>query len=1551
MFYKKISTKNFLFRVACVASIIFFINVLLIEVIQPKLSFDKYDMSQVEGKILDEPVPQYAEKLKIDQKTGGINFNQGYTATKDVAGQSAAPKITAEFSPSPDGSVKVNDPINRVSVTLKPTFKVDQPKKLDNRVIYPMSRKNVTTVFTTKGTGIKEDIIINKYQGEKLDLEYDLSLSDGLKANIENDGSLAVYGADPTLLGEVSTGSEKDANLLKKARDNAEKTKLIFRIPAPFIVEASKKSSQAKAWFTLDNNKLSVHATNLDKATYPLSIDPSVYVDSATRLMRGNNETNLDFDVSNELIQKGSVTGARIPSWTSTSALTSARWNHATAVMGGYVYAVGGSSGSTNVANVYWSKFNTSTKALESPNPGAGACTNWCNNSAYDLPSARAGASMVAYNGFLYVFGGFNATPARTNTVYIAKIGVNGEPSLWHPTDTNPNNWVYWYPSTNTLSTERTYSTAVAANNRVYLMGGQTNAATGGVTTVEYADLKPTGDIGSWSTSGMVVLPSARFGHSSNFYNDRIYLVGGNSSGTLQNTVHYMKINSDGSFAGATWTSTTPFTTARMAWGGNMTTIWGGYLYLAGGCSAVNGSGYCTTIASDMQIASLNADGSLTDWSDIIGLTNTRMGYGLVSWRNAIYGIGGCSVHNTSTGACTTTLTTTNYGVINNPGDVSTVNQSVASGTAPCSGGAPLNCDIPVVGDNAGQGGRMANGVVVNNGYIYIIGGCTNVAAGNTCESGGSSRSSGNISFAALAADGSIVRAGTCGGTFAGTWCVDSTNRINGTAGLSAFAATVFNNTIYVYGGTDGSTWRGGVYRVGLNTNGSLTGAWTEQTATNLALGTERGYSFMFTRANPGSAGTYPGNLYILGGCRGTANTTDGLGCSNYYTEVYKCNITTTGALEEANANDCDTAGQLQIDSESGGGSEGLGLMSGTVYANYVYLIAGSSDNFAQRQNVIYARIDNSNNIVAISGGAWTISGNVINPARRRGYSFGNNGYLYTIAGHDGSVPATLNDLLYSKINVSDGSFDTFTTSSVTVVTSWDFKAIVANGYVYAFGGCTTGNPPGDCTAMAGTVQTFQLYNNYSGTPAAYSASANLFTTDRIGASSTVLNGYIYVAGGCTSATDCTDATNNVQYAPLNADGSIGTWANTTATLPADRTWGQLETSGGSLYYIGGQSDTATDERAEVYYATPSSGNISTWGTATNALPVGRTHHSAAVWNNRIYVTGGLDTSAAAQTTVYYSPTLASGGDIGSAWSTATGFSVARSGQTAIAYANNLYILGGYTGSQYLNDVQYTQINSDGTLDSWTYTTSLPRRVRNADGYAANGYMYLFGGRSADTTCTTNTYVAGIAANTTIASGNDPTGVGEWSETNVKFPGADRYGAAAAFDQGRAYVMGGGCGATLTYTGANRIVQSVMQSQPMVAKYSRMIDTDTDIFPTKWLMNGLDNSIGARWNMRYRSSTAGTASWGQDTNFGTVTLGQPEVYIPKDSGGTNTNFSRYHFMMVTIDSSQAFGYPEDVSRGPTIADLSLFFTSDPSKRLRHGKTFTGGEQQPLDTPF
>lgn len=1841
---------------------------------------DPYLLDSTAARLLKPVSPAHGERLKYDDTQGMFSFNDGYKPSAELA-QSAVPQISAKTYEDASKGVTVSDPARRTDISLIPNFEVSPGKQEGNRVLYPLSGKKGWLVYTMQTASVKEDVILTESPGDEYTLEYTLKLSEAMEARIENDGSIGIYGS--LLTGEVSTGSPSDADLLRKARQNAPKDTLLFSLPAPVVIENGKKHSEVQATFSLNGDKLAVTAKGLASASYPLSIDPSIYVETAEKFMRGNNEANIDFDVDNTLIQKGKTTGARFDSLTATTSLPAARWNHGTAVAGGHVYVAGGSNGSSNQSNVYWAKFNTSTYAINSPNPGNGVCSDWCTSSAYNLPAARSALSLTAYNGYLYAIGGEDTSCTSGNgtgsngicdTVYIAKIGANGEPQLWHPTDANKSNWVYWYRDTD-LSSSRSYSGAVAYNNRMYLLGGKSDGSSGGVTTVEYANLNPMGTLTSWTTTGMTALPSARFGHNVQAYNDHIYLIGGNSSGTLQQSVHYIKIKSDGTLV-SSWSSANDFATARMSWGGTYTAIWGGYLYVMGGCAAIDAEGECTstgisTGGNPVELASINADGSLGFWGSISNVTNARIGYGLVAWRNTLYSIGGCTAQDASTGACTTTSTTANYGVINPDGDGSTVGTSVTSGTAPCTGGDPTNCNLL----STTYIGNMLNTTAIMNGYLYIIGGCTS----NDC-----STVSGNTIFAAIDADGKLRRPASCaGGTIVDSFCVDSTDPISG--GVAAAGATVFGGRIYVVGGQNGAGLKGNIYSVAVNNDGSLDGAWSAQTFANLGA-TSVSYTYAYARANPTAAGTYPGNLYIFGGCSASSG---GVGCTNgsFTQTVYKCNIEASGLLEEDDLNDCTTTNQLQIGTVSGASGAGLALHAGTVYANYIYLVGGVAPGLTNGLNTIrFAKFDNSNNIVAASGSSWQTpvdgSGNPVamSTGRQRAAAFGYNGYLYTMGGYDSGGSGTLSDIQFAKINVSTGHLEQFDISAVTINQRWGLSVPVSNSYAYVIGGCTAGNAP-TCTTRTNAIQTFQVYNNDSGAPANYVSSANLFPTDRFGNSATIRNGYIYVAGGCIGILACNNATGQVDFAPLNADGTVGSWSTTTA-LPADRVFGQLEQAGGTLYYIGGADDTEVAQ-STVYYATPNSdGTITSWSTASGALgdtsgsaAVARSEFGATVWNNRIYVVGGFNASSASVNTVFVSPQLNSGGNIAAdSWSSLTPINVSRNGVTAVAYANNLYILGGHDGSNFLSDVQYTQINADGTLDSWNYTTSLPRNVSHADGFAANGYIYMFGGKQSDILCTTNTYVAPISANTTIASGNNPTGLGEWFLTNERFS-AERSNLAAVYHQGKAYIMGGACGTLeggggtvvhqddfdatidasmwtstsnmavgtvcgtvnsgnslyslggnsaqaistdenveyggtisfylkiptsnigaceapqtgedvvlqystnagagwttiatynesnfntptlitetipsgawttstrfrwynpnadnnrdewaidtvtitandtpplrelmeddfdptidavdwvsttgmgvdticgtigsgnaltssggtsaaitqdqnmlyggqllftlripansgggcaqpgagenlelqystnggsswttfatydealydtptaittaippasystavrfrfinpnadagadmwaiddvvinafepiLTYTGIHRAVTTSLLSQPQVARYSIMFDTDTDVFPSNWLLNGIDNSIGAKWNLTYRSMAAPSGScaspamntWGLDTIFGNVALGTPGVYVPVDGSGTNTNCARYYYFNVSVDSSQAYGYPDDVSRGPTINDLTLQFTADPSRRLMHGRTFTGGLQQPIDTPY
>jgi hypothetical protein len=1965
--FAKWPDKSKLRRVYAWLVLILFITTTIAGILQPLIENTVYKVSPATRGILPKQSEHLAQSLKFSAKENTFMYNEGYkpsTSENDLKmGGDGSPRFSAKLAKDPTKGIKVTDPVNNVDFTLTPKYKLGTGKQDKNQVMYPLAKADGFLVYTAQTASVKEDIALQRMPSkDSMTFEYELGYGDGLEARIEKNGSIGIYGSSLPLYGNVATGTDKDAELLQKAKQTAKKDKFLFGIPAPVVKEAGKETSGVGAKFELSAKSLKVVVQGLKQASYPMTIDPSVYIQSAAQLMYGNNETNVEFDIATEQFKKGTTTGARIDEWTDAGNMNDSVYGQAVAASGGYVYRAGGKSGTkvmpyvadkkvsssstqstslvvdmpsyrptgdlyiaivgisgatfttpsgwtafsttastklgafyhystgaepasytftvsiaqqysavmlrvknfdtssivntsstgvnsvsgttnmtyptlttsaqgtlviaadgfqanpvysngyspsgwadvasahstntkgdftaagimvsrldspplsgvatgtqtmpaaqtghdagnytsaaiaingitTTAANnqtVQWAHLNSTTGSIDSPAPGsnATACSNWCTNSAYNLPSGsgatdgagNVGAAMVSYNGYLYYIGGTDGTNLKS-TIYIAKLGANGEPSLWHPSNPTQASWSYWYKDTGIYSaTALQYTAAYAYNGKMYIVGGDTTGANhnGNTTTVKYADILPNGTLGTWNNG--TSLPFGYWGISLQGYNGYLYAIGGmNSTGTATNSVYVTHLNTDGSMnswqnAGVDGSS---FTMGRAQLGGQMSGIWGGYIYLAGGCATLDATtDYCASIPQTVQLASINADGTLDVWNTMLGIYHQRFGSSFVAWQDNLYRFGGCSRQDTSTGTCYGTYLGVEYGTINQDGDASTVSVTQDVGSGNCQGTDPYDCNLPPVGDATGaaaQGGQMLSSTAIVNGYMYVIGGC----ASFTCNTG--ANVSGNVLYVGISSDGKLKQPPSCAYLTYGSWCVDNVNRVNGTTGIAASGITVFGGNIYVVGGLDGTSNVGSVWRNTTNSDGSLAGAWsTAQTFANLGITTAVSYTFVYSRANPTSA-TYPGNLYVFGGC----GASSGAGCTQYQSEVWKCNIKTDGSLEEANANDCDTASQLQIDVEAGVGDQGLGIHAGTVYANFIYLVGGVSPNVVDRKNIFYAKFDNNNNVVAVSGSAWTESPVQMNNGRRRGTAFGFNGYLYAVGGFEATVNAPLDTIEFVKISVTDGSLIStnptdstkFTKSAVTINQRWGLALAVSNSFAYVIGGCNVGAAPGSCSSFDPTVQTFQVYNNDSGAPGGYTASSNLFATDRLGAGAAVLNGYMYIAGGCTAGTDCTTTTSNVQRAAIDANGAVGAWSNTTASLGGNRAYGQLEVAGGTLYYIGGQTGADTTGQTTIYYGTPSggAGDVTSWSAASASLPQSRTQFSSAVWNNRIYVTGGYNTTPTVQDTVYTSPQLNSGGDIPSSpgWTTTgmTAFNVARTQHVAIAYANNLYILGGYTGSAYLSDVQFAQISSNGTIGSWTYTTSLPTGLRQADGFALNGYMYVFGGRSSTNDCTARTLVAPISANTSIASGNNPTGIGEWYQTNRTFDNG-RYGLSAVNYQGKAYVLGGGCqgvvmqddfdpgldasqwssttgmtvgttcqststsnvlymtdgatgansaitkdvnvlnGGTVLFkffapdadgggcftreanfiggspdnvtlrfstngggtwnnivsyaynidydpmtrmsvnipiaarttstrfqwvmlTGeatdsfsiedvsivangdttisypADRVTQTSLLSQPQIAVYSRLVDAGSDAFPKKFLLNGLDNSIGARWQLAYRSMNDSTnttnpcggsvmTGYGALTNFGDVTLGTPGTYTMKNGAGTDIGCGRYFFMTVSIDASQTYGYPDDISRGPTLDNLSLFYNSNPGKRLIHGKTFTEGIQQPLDT--
>ena len=165
-----------------------------------------------------------------------------------------------------------------------------------------------------------------------------------------------------------------------------------------------------------------------------------------------------------------------------------------------------------------------------------------------------------------------------------------------------------------------------------------------------------------------------------------------------------------------------------------------------------------------------------------------------------------------------------------------------------------------------------------------------------------------------------------------------------------------------------------------------------------------------------------------------------------------------------------------------------------------------------------------------------------------------NNGVLYIAGGGLGSGGATIkDDVLYATVN-SDGSLGSFTTNTSRLASVRTTHAgAIYNGWLYVTTGCSVGNVS-NCTTYSNTSERMHINNGGPGTTGTWTQSANTFTNARWGTFATAYNGYLYVIGGCgDNNASATCASNfqydDVQYVPLNADGSLGTWVTGTSHL------------------------------------------------------------------------------------------------------------------------------------------------------------------------------------------------------------------------------------------------------------------------------------------------------------------------------------------------------------------------------------------------------------------
>ena len=421
----------------------------------------------------------------------------------------------------------------------------------------------------------------------------------------------------------------------------------------------------------------------------------------------------------------------------------------------------------------------------------------------------------------------------------------------------------------------------------------------------------------------------------------------------------------------------------------------------------------------------------------------------------------------------------------------------------------------------------------------------------------------------------------------------------------------------------------------------AVTTSWTQFSCTFTTGSTINDGSNIFIKQTD----TTSSNLYIDGVTMAQAST--GITFSPVSPGLDYNNLTNSLTLNNNNSGELQPwkLNSIPIGATSSRGSGQLRWGSTTVVANgYIYDIGGYDGSSATVNTVYYAKLSADGSVQG-----WTAATNVLPTTIVNTASVVANGYLYAIGGQNASGTGQTN-IWYSKLS-GDGSPGVWQTNPVPLPSGRGAESVVvANGILYIIGGCN--NWP--CTTNSiGTIFYGKLSANGSiqgvTTSGALTQATQSLTNPRGQGYAVFANGNIYYMGGQGNTNGTPAAAGpkqDVYYAPIASGGDITTAFSNGTQLPAPRAFPGSVVVNGYVYLLGGctvldVSDFCTTGGANnnIWYSSLNGdGTIGAWYTAANLLPVNRAAMATVVSNSYIYVLGGKDATAT-YSTVYYTST------------------------------------------------------------------------------------------------------------------------------------------------------------------------------------------------------------------------------------------------------------------------------------------------------------------------
>lgn len=212
----------------------------------------------------------------------------------------------------------------------------------------------------------------------------------------------------------------------------------------------------------------------------------------------------------------------------------------------------------------------------------------------------------------------------------------------------------------------------------------------------------------------------------------------------------------------------------------------------------------------------------------------------------------------------------------------------------------------------------------------------------------------------------------------------------------------------------------------------------------------------------------------------------------------------------------------------------------------------------------------------------------------------------------------------------------------------------------------------------------------------------------------------VHLIAGTTGGT----TTGAVYTAPINADGTLGSWS-TGSSLPGAVFSSQAVVTKKRVYVIGGRSDSA--QVNTVYSAIINAdGTLGTW-VIDSPLPVSVAQTQAVVIKKKIYLISGIVNGGYIPT--IFSTTIKEDGSITGWKKEDTVIPFYAYDSQAVVVKNAIYMIGG-TGTGGNNKVWRCVVNADGTLGTWVAQTNLPVNIVASQAVVVNNKIHMIGGNT-----------------------------------------------------------------------------------------------------------------------------------------------------------------------------------------------------------------------------